>query len=1164
MAMLSTNNWMIMSPLHRSSKLGRGKHEVGGSHQSSLRERRRGGPDKPGGLRRANSDGTGVALPDLSPSKSSRHTLTSPTSLRTSPSQQDSRPRDLASSASEPQLASTRRSRHLRSPSQAGSAGQVRHNGSRSSASLPGDHNTSREELTLPAIKGSASPQSQQAAGHQRSRLSADGPAAQGGRARGEGQGRPPGRPSAGGGGGGRRPTNPDSPPRRSGGQSAKGERHEEPDPAHEESIALAGISLVAQKISEELDEMCKTNGVFSEQRGDDMSDHVSALREISSVTYKVHNDLSRTQEAGWALPAPPPQPAVPYDDATLAKARKITQLTNMLCEDLKSTADTFGDTRHDSDEKNALQEISTITKQVCDEMSKLQEEGWAAKVLGSVPAKGGTEEGLPTKGPCSAAGEPRGVPGVVPQEPDAEPPSSQVGDGGMDASESMSLNATGGGISSSAPSKWKSVEGLRDLESLIAKHDGTNFSDTEIQRMLMAFKRFKVPDSGDLHMGDLPELLRYLGHVMTQEEGIQPMVKEITPYEYMDFEEFQGFMQKYIPYEHEQFHVAFDKYDADGSGEISVQELRKLIQDLGFMPVRLMIKEALQMVDSDNNGQLDFDELMSFLIVYGYTEGFTRQEIAELRRIFSHFSVEGDGEGRVLPAECLSDALVQFFGVHIFESAKKMEDALKSGQGMQKSAFGASPGGKSENLHFAEFIIFARKSREAAHEKLSKKYPNLRARAKVEDPEGDKTFAKADTDGSGGISMDELRKSMVDMRYTPLKQNIEEIFSEVIEEGWTAGVELDFNEFFDFMLILRQREGFLRAQVEEMRSVFSRFDDDGSGEISALELSDLFRHLGYTATLDDIHIFVRQVDENGSNQLDFREFLRLMRLHREQELAHIREEFDTHADRATGLMNQRYVVFGLTSLGHEPPKDLLAMTVAELDFDTFVGIVDSCRNSFVIKQRKKAGFSDEEIEKFKDLFNRYDKDKSGEIDTVELMAILKEFCWEPKSREEQQALVKKLDVARDLAREAGIKDVGTPGASNLKFWAFVQLARMLNNEHDRAEEDKMDKLMQELRFTHQEVDQFRQIFRSWAGHEDEEHQAGLGGDSNGLERDAVRRLVRSLGVSITPENKGKLDQKLASLDGGTQLNFMGFLKLMHWLVETDFAGVNGAAAKKV
>merc|ERR1712217_677287 len=141
------------------------------------------------------------------------------------------------------------------------------------------------------------------------------------------------------------------------------------------------------------------------------------------------------------------------------------------------------------------------------------------------------------------------------------------------------------------------------------------------------------------------------------------------------------------------------------------------------------------------------------------------------------------------------------------------------------------------------------------------------------------------------------LRRVMTDMRYTPLKQNIEEIFSEVIEEGWTADTELDFNEFFDFMLILRQREGFLKQQVEEMRAVFTRFDNDGSGEISALELSDLFRHLGYSANLDDIHIFVRQVDENNSNQLDFREFLRLMRLHREQELANVREEFDSHAD---------------------------------------------------------------------------------------------------------------------------------------------------------------------------------------------------------------------------------------------------------------------------
>merc|ERR1712113_1022164 len=161
---------------------------------------------------------------------------------------------------------------------------------------------------------------------------------------------------------------------------------------------------------------------------------------------------------------------------------------------------------------------------------------------------------------------------------------------------------------------------------------------------------------------------------------------------------------------------------------------------------------------------------------------------------------------------------------------------------------------------------------------------------------------------------------------------------------------------------------------------------------------------------------------------------------------------------------------------------------------------------------------------------------------------------------------MKKLDVARARAREAGIKQVGKDGSEELEFWTYVQLARMLETEHEHAEEDRMNKLMKELNFSQKEVDDFRQVFVEKK--KEAMAEQGIPEDApepNGMTREAVRRLVRMLGVSLMGDNKNKLDNELKKLgcDEDSLLEFPGFLRLMKWMMDTDFAGVNQASSPK-
>jgi len=156
------------------------------------------------------------------------------------------------------------------------------------------------------------------------------------------------------------------------------------------------------------------------------------------------------------------------------------------------------------------------------------------------------------------------------------------------------------------------------------------------------------------------------------------------------------------------------------------------------------------------------------------------------------------------------------------------------------------------------------------------------------------------------------------------------------------------------------------------------------------------------------------------------------------------------HVDgTVVGLLPRNRLVTAIQDLQHTPPD--LPPHVQSWDFDGFVAIIDACRWSLVAKERKKAGFSDARIEELKVAFQRYDKDGSGVIDNHELPPILTDFGWQPRTFEEQAILMKKLDIAKERAREAGIENLSN--ASEIDFWTFVQLSRMLETEREREEE---------------------------------------------------------------------------------------------------------------
>ncbi len=89
-----------------------------------------------------------------------------------------------------------------------------------------------------------------------------------------------------------------------------------------------------------------------------------------------------------------------------------------------------------------------------------------------------------------------------------------------------------------------------------------------------------------------------------------------------------------------------FKYYDADGSGKISVSELKKVMDQMGIVLSPEQIKLAVAQYDFNNDGEWDFNEFYQFYIKVVIN---TQQSISidqEIKGVFS--LLDADKNGRI------------------------------------------------------------------------------------------------------------------------------------------------------------------------------------------------------------------------------------------------------------------------------------------------------------------------------------------------------------------------------------------------------------------------------------------------------------------------------------------------------------------------------------
>lgn len=153
------------------------------------------------------------------------------------------------------------------------------------------------------------------------------------------------------------------------------------------------------------------------------------------------------------------------------------------------------------------------------------------------------------------------------------------------------------------------------------------------------------------------------------------------------------------------------------------------------------------------------------------------------------------------------------------------------------------------------------------------------------------KMFDLYDTDKGGTIGLSELKNLA---RHLGCEMSEQALVESVRAVGFTnSEIELDFDTFvawLSFSGSASDEFASLKAkikaqgsktlnneQIARLKEVFEYFDADHSGSIDAEELVNVFASMGQEVTEDEMREMIDQVDEDGSGQIEFEEFLMLM-----------------------------------------------------------------------------------------------------------------------------------------------------------------------------------------------------------------------------------------------------------------------------------------------
>lgn len=625
----------------------------------------------------------------------------------------------------------------------------------------------------------------------------------------------------------------------------------------------------------------------------------------------------------------------------------------------------------------------------------------------------------------------------------------------------------------------------------------------------------------------------------------------------------------------------AFDACAGD-NGMLAASQLAEVLLNLGCVALRADINSALGVAGFAVTSHLDYIEFLRFLSAHRSAHGFSHAELSQARRSFNEFS----GPLARLPGDKLGRVLTHLLGTHALPDLRRL---------LRRLANCGCQGLQSQGWRFSEVVGHIRWMRNA---ELS----SLHA-----------AFADADKDGDGLLSRKELAAMMARLGWTIFSQATNEFLEEALLSTSVSDDDLfPFDVVVYFARACKRDEGFSRQERSDLNAVYHRFDFTSSGELEFLRVVDILEWMGFSENVETVRQMVEETDLNGNGTMDVKEFLHMMRKHKEEEIVAARTVYDAHRQGASVMCSSSLELalqeLRLVPLEEEAWQDFICgvglgnlglSDQTGVPFEVFIQAASSARQCFARQRHVQADFTDEEFTTIRQAFEERRRPGFSVLGRGEFLWLLIEFSlsWvtEPGGRAKAQEM---LEDARGRAHQAGVPahDIGRSGTTDVSFPDFVFFLRAAAQMTEEARTVKERLAIAETGFSIFEVASFRDVFAEWtSAKEDESHGAGLCSTDDGsialstllpsapksravsypavvgLDRtrthlglDGLQKMLRHAGVRLTSLHDSELRAKVVEITSGDSLDFADLLRFMRWTLDSDFADVRKAAAETV
>jgi len=486
----------------------------------------------------------------------------------------------------------------------------------------------------------------------------------------------------------------------------------------------------------------------------------------------------------------------------------------------------------------------------------------------------------------------------------------------------------------------------------------------------------------------------------------------------------------------------AFKKFDADGDGEISIQELKAGASSVGkfsdgelsaifaigdidndgkisfpeFARIVLPsadekisqlkktigsaneVSAAFKKFDVNNDGKISSQELQNGLKSTGLK--FTSQEVDV---IFAVADLDGDGEISLAEFEHLLGTAVSFGRVEDVKAAFFRFDKDNDGSidrtelKSMLAATGKAPTDAEVETLFKKGDIdgdgkidlqeFIKLMFPLSTETLSKLQKSFKSLDDIK-----AAFRKYDTDGDGHIVRLELRQVM--SKFSEVE--VDAVFA-LGDADKSGGI--DYQEFISLMVpaapaTIKKLAAQFRS-VSDIKAAFKKFDVNKDGQISRDELKN-----GMGLSGADLDVVFALGDLDGDGEISVGEFIRVMSPSTATALARFRNTFTAIEDVVSafrvidsnndGSLSKQELAAGMNSFGKKFTSEEIDSVFAladvnsdgEICYDEFVSMMFPAAATALSKFRR----NHKSLKNAKDAFDRYDVDGDGEICYEELV----------------------------------------------------------------------------------------------------------------------------------------------------------------------------------